>query len=37
MVTHDPRAAGVARRRLLLDKGELHEPELTAQVAGRTA
>jgi len=27
MVTHDPRAAGVARRRLRLEKGELLEPE----------
>jgi putative ABC transport system ATP-binding protein len=25
MVTHDPHAAGVARRRLRLDKGQLHE------------
>src|SRR5205823_7042797 len=27
MVTHDPRAAGIARRRLRLEKGELLEPE----------
>ena len=27
MVTHDPRAAAVARRQLRLDKGELYEPE----------
>jgi putative ABC transport system ATP-binding protein len=27
MVTHDPRAAAVARRRLRLEKGELSEPE----------
>jgi len=27
MVTHDPNAAAVARRRLRLDKGELLEPE----------
>jgi putative ABC transport system ATP-binding protein len=27
MVTHDPHAASAARRRLRLDKGELHEPE----------
>jgi putative ABC transport system ATP-binding protein len=27
MVTHDPRAAGIARRRLRLEKGELREPE----------
>jgi putative ABC transport system ATP-binding protein len=27
MVTHDPRAADVARRRLRLEKGELQEPE----------
>ena len=27
MVTHDPRAAGVARRQLRLEKGELLEPE----------
>jgi putative ABC transport system ATP-binding protein len=27
MVTHDPNAAGMARRRLRLDKGELVEPE----------
>jgi putative ABC transport system ATP-binding protein len=27
MVTHDPHSAAVARRRLRLEKGELHEPE----------
>jgi putative ABC transport system ATP-binding protein len=27
LVTHDPRAAGIARRRLRLEKGELLEPE----------
>ena len=27
MVTHDPRAAGIARRRLRLEKGALLEPE----------
>jgi putative ABC transport system ATP-binding protein len=27
MVTHDPQAAAVARRRLRLEKGELLEPE----------
>ncbi len=27
MVTHDPRAAGIARRQLRLEKGELLEPE----------
>ncbi|MCI0459226.1 MAG: ABC transporter ATP-binding protein [Gemmataceae bacterium] len=27
LVTHDPRAAGIARRRLRLEKGELIEPE----------
>jgi putative ABC transport system ATP-binding protein len=27
MVTHDPRAAAIAKRRLHLDKGRLHDPE----------
>jgi putative ABC transport system ATP-binding protein len=27
LVTHDPRAAGIARRQLRLEKGELQEPE----------
>jgi putative ABC transport system ATP-binding protein len=27
MVTHDPKAAAIARRQLRLDKGELLEPE----------
>jgi hypothetical protein len=27
MVTHDPRTAGIARRRLRLEKGVLLEPE----------
>jgi putative ABC transport system ATP-binding protein len=35
MVTHDPRAAAVATRRLRLEKGELHEPTpLEEGVAG---
>jgi putative ABC transport system ATP-binding protein len=37
MVTHDPRAAGVARRRLRLEKGELLEPEPPAVLATRRA
>jgi len=37
MVTHDPRAAGVARRRLRLEKGELLEPERPAVLAPRRA
>src|SRR5215831_9129908 len=37
MVTHDPRAAAVARRRLMLDKGQLHEPEPAPALATRPA
>jgi putative ABC transport system ATP-binding protein len=38
LVTHDPRAADVARRRLRLDKGELREPEPpTVALAARGA
>jgi putative ABC transport system ATP-binding protein len=38
MVTHDPTAAAVARRRLRLEKGELHEPErLAAAQPSRSA
>ena len=37
MVTHDPRAAGMARRRLRLEKGALLEPEPPAVLATRRA
>jgi putative ABC transport system ATP-binding protein len=37
MVTHDPKAAAVARRRLRLEKGELREAEPTAALAARGA
>jgi putative ABC transport system ATP-binding protein len=38
VVTHDPHAAAVARRRLRLEKGELHEPEApTVALATRRA
>lgn len=37
MVTHDPNAAGIASRRLRLEKGELLEPERPALVATRRA
>jgi putative ABC transport system ATP-binding protein len=37
MVTHDPRAAAAARRRLRLEKGELLEPDRPAALASRRA
>jgi putative ABC transport system ATP-binding protein len=37
MVTHDPNAAGIASRRLRLEKGELLEPERPALLATRRA
>ena len=37
MVTHDPHAAAIARRRLRLEKGELLEPEPPAAVLPRRA
>jgi putative ABC transport system ATP-binding protein len=37
MVTHDPKAAGIARRRLRLEKGALLEPESAAVLATRRA
>jgi putative ABC transport system ATP-binding protein len=37
MVTHDPRAAAIARRRFRLEKGELIEPEPAAALTTRRA
>ena len=37
LVTHDPRAAAVAGRRLRLEKGELLEPDRPAVLASRRA
>jgi putative ABC transport system ATP-binding protein len=37
LVTHDPRAAAIAQRRLRLEKGELLEPERPAVLATRRA
>lgn len=37
MVTHDPKAAGIARRRLRLEKGDLLEPDRPAVLATRRA
>jgi putative ABC transport system ATP-binding protein len=37
MVTHDPKAAAIARRQLRLEKGELLEPEPAAVLASRRA
>jgi putative ABC transport system ATP-binding protein len=37
LVTHDPQAAAIARRRLRLDKGELLEPEHPVQLSAKRA